>query len=310
MALMRTLLLRASESAWLRRHAQRYRFVRRAVARFMPGEELDDALAAARELAAAGLGTILTHLGENLHLRADAEAVAAHYHDVLDRIAAERLDAVISVKPTQLGLDLDGDFCLAQLRGLAEHAAALGSRVWIDMESSPYVDPTLALYRRLCADGLPVGVCVQAYLRRTPADLEALLPFHPAIRLVKGAYREPATLAYPRKGDVDRQFVALAERLLTEAGRGSGTMVAVATHDRRIIRHVERLIAEWRIPRGAFEFELLYGIQRAEQVRLARAGHPTRVLVSYGHYWFPWFMRRLAERPANVLFVLRQLVSP
>lgn len=309
MALMRALLLRASESAWLRARAERYRFVRRAVKRFMPGERLDAALTAARELAKAGLGTILTHLGENLQSRAEADAVAAHYREVLDRVAAERLDAVLSVKPTQLGLDLDFGLCLAHLRDLGERAAARGSRVWIDMESSPYVDPTLALYRRLRGEGLPVGVCLQAYLRRTPADLESLLPLRPAIRLVKGAYREPAAVAFPRKRDVDRQFVVLGERLLAEAQARDGVLVGLATHDRRLIAYFERVIKERRVPRGAFEFELLYGIQRAEQLRLARAGQPTRVLISYGDYWFPWFMRRLAERPANLFFVLRHLVA-
>jgi proline dehydrogenase len=309
MAVMRALLLSASRSSWLRTRAERYRFVRRAVARFMPGEALEDALAAARELARVGIGTILTHLGENLRSRAEAEAVGAHYREVLDRVAAEQLDAVISVKPTQLGLDLDADFCLNQMRTLAREAAARGSRVWIDMESSPYVDPTLQIYRRLRGEGLPVGVCLQAYLRRTPADIESLLPLGPAIRLVKGAYREPATLAFPRKKDVDRQFVVLAERLLDEAIARPETMVAVATHDRRIIHRVECLVTERRVPRGRYEFELLYGIQRAEQVRLAASGQPTRVLISYGHFWFPWFMRRLAERPANVLFLVRHLFA-
>ncbi len=226
MSMMRELLLAGSRSTWLRERAMRYPFVRRSVSRFMPGETLDEALAAARPLNGQGLGAIITRLGENLTSAPEAEAVTAHYLDALDRIRDGRFDAQISVKPTQLGLDLDAELCYRNLRRLTELARAAGTMVWIDMESTPYVDPTLALFRRVGEEFREIGVCLQAYLRRTRADVETLLPRGPWIRLVKGAYSEPASLAYPKKADVDENFFALAGRMLSaEARRRAGTLV-------------------------------------------------------------------------------------
>jgi len=274
----------------------------------MPGETLDDALSAAGELKQQAIGTVLTYLGENITDPAEADRVTKHYLEVLSRIRALDLNAQVSVKLTQLGLDLDKELCYANLKKIVEHAAAR-SMVWIDMEASNYVDVTLELYRRARLAYPKVGVCLQAYLYRTANDLAALIPLGPAIRLVKGAYREPPERAFPRKKDVDENFFALAQQLLSDDARRARMRAAIATHDRKLIRRVIDFAESIGLSKGSFEFQMLYGIQRAEQYRLAREGWRSGVLISYGSYWFPWFMRRLAERPANVLFVLRNLVT-
>jgi len=308
MGLMRSLLLAGSESRWLRAQATRRAFVRRAVSRFMPGESLEDALGTAPALNQDGIGLVLTRLGESVSDAAEADAVAAHYLDALERIRAGNIAAEISVKPTQLGLDMEPERCFAHLRALAGRAASLGNFVWIDMEQSRYVDATLDLTRRVRAEHANVGVCLQAYLFRTAQDAERLLPTGTGIRLVKGAYREPPAIAFPRKRDVDANYLALAHRLLADDARKAGGRAVFGTHDPRLLRAIVDHAAAIGLPARACEFHLLYGIQRAEQQRLARAGHQVRVLVSYGSYWFPWYMRRLAERPANVLFVAKSLV--
>jgi len=308
MGLSRSILLAASQSKWLREHARRYRFVRRTVSRFMPGEELDDALAAARDFESHGMATVFTHLGENVTSPDEVEQVAQHYLGVLDRIQATRLPAEISVKLTQLGLDLDSDICYANLRRLVERAGAK-STVWIDMEASHYVDATLKLYQRARSTYPNIGVCLQAYLYRTADDLAALMPLGPAIRLVKGAYNEPSSIAFPRKRDVDENFFELTKRLLSDGARRGGVRAAIATHDVTLIHRTEQLAASMGLAKDSFEFEMLYGIQRAEQLRLAKEGWRSTVLIAYGSYWFPWFMRRLAERPANVGFFLRNLFA-
>ena len=308
MGLMRSLLLAGSESRWLRAQATRRAFVRRAVSRFMPGESLEDALGTAPALKEDGIGLVLTRLGESVSDAAEADAVAAHYLDALERIRATNVAAEISVKPTQLGLDIEPERCLAHLRALAGRAAALGNFVWIDMEQSRYVDATLDLTRRVRAEHANVGVCLQAYLFRTAQDVERLLPTGAGIRLVKGAYREPPAIAFPRKRDVDANYLTLGHRLLAVDARKAGVRAVFGTHDPRLLRAIVDHTAALGLPARAAEFHLLYGIQRAQQQRLARAGHTVRVLVSYGSYWFPWYMRRLAERPANVLFVAKSLV--
>jgi proline dehydrogenase len=308
MGLMRSLLLAGSESRWLRAQATRRAFVRRAVSRFMPGESLEDALGTAPALKEDGIGLVLTRLGESVSDAAEADAVAAHYLDALERIRATSVAAEISVKPTQLGLDIEPERCLAHLRALAGRAAALGNFVWIDMEQSRYVDATLDLTRRVRAEHANVGVCLQAYLFRTAQDVERLLPTGAGIRLVKGAYREPPAIAFPRKRDVDANYLTLVRRLLADDARKAGVRAVFGTHDPRLLRAIVDHTAALGLPARAAEFHLLYGIQRAQQQRLARAGHTVRVLVSYGSYWFPWYMRRLAERPANVLFVAKSLV--
>ena len=309
MSLARTLLLAASTNAWLRDHATKTAFVRRSVAAFMPGERIDDARAAARAQEQLGVGTIFTHLGETVARVDDAQAVAAHYLMVMDAVRAADLNAQIAVKPTHLGLDIDRDLARQHLHGLVRHAEATGNFVWLDMESAPYVDRTLDLFTELRRQSPRVGVALQAYLYRTAADIERLLPLGAAIRLVKGAYLEPPTVAYPNKGDVDGNFFALACRLLGADAVAAGGLLHIATHDGVLVDRLRAFIAAQGVPRSAYEFAMLYGIQRPLQTRLAQAGAPLRVLIAYGPHWFPWYMRRLAERPANVAFVVKNLVA-
>jgi proline dehydrogenase len=307
MSLMRRALLAASTNPWLRERATKTAFVRRSVARFMPGEQIEDALRAAHELKAQGITTILTKLGENLANVAEAEEVTLHYLDVLDRVAASGLDAHVSVKPTQLGLDLDLALCERNLDRLVERAEARKNFLWIDMEGSPYVDPTIALFKRTRAKTARIGIALQAYLYRTAQDVESLVPLGSAIRIVKGAYLEPPTVAYPKKPDVDENFYKLCTRLLAEDARRAGGLLHIATHDAALADRLLAYIAEHNVPASAYELAMLYGIQRGQQARLARDGKRLRVLISYGEYWFPWYMRRLAERPANVWFVVRTM---
>lgn len=306
--MLRNVLLGVSTNAWVRDRATRYGFVRRSVRRFMPGETMDEALAAAIELQQQGITTIQTKLGENLTGVEEAEEVTQHYLEVLDKVAASGLDAQVSIKPTQLGLDLDRGLCERNLDRLIARAEERNNMIWIDMESSPYVDRTLDLYRRGRARSARVGLALQAYLYRTANDLESLLPLGCTIRVVKGAYLEPASVAYPNKADVDENFYKLCLRLL-EPNAPPGTLVHIATHD---VALTDRLIAEIerrKIPDSRYEFAMLYGIQRAQQLRLVSLGKRVRVLISYGEQWFPWYMRRLAERPANIWFVVKNLVG-
>jgi proline dehydrogenase len=310
--LLRNVFLHASQSASLRERATRYRFVRRSVRRFLPGEKAEDALAAARALAGQGIHSLLTHLGENVTQRVEAETVTAQYWDLLDRTHAAGLPSEVSVKLTQLGLDLAPDFCFANLSKLLTHPLHQGPNrrlLWIDMENSPYVDPTLEIYERARKAGAPVGVAVQAYLYRTQQDLERLIPLGGAIRLVKGAYREPAEISYPLKKDVDDSYLQLGQRLLAAVAERADFRAVLATHDVNLIRRLAAFGAQRGIEKQRIEFAMLYGIQRDEQLRLAREGFRSCVLVSYGDFWFPWFMRRLAERPANAFFVLRNIFS-
>ena len=309
MSVARSVLLAASTNAWLRERATRSALVRRSVSRFMPGERLEDALEATRAERAHGIATVLTRLGENVTTLGEAEQVTGHYLDALDRIGAAGLDAQVSIKLTQLGLDLEPAACLANVDKLVERASVRGNFIWIDMESSPYVDPTLSLFRRARERSPRVGVCLQAYLRRTAADLEALLPLAPAIRIVKGAYLEPAAVAFPRKADVDENFYRLCARLMDADVVKRGVHLHIGTHDAALVDRLAALADERRVPPSAYEFAMLYGIQRPLQLRLAKAGRGTRVLISYGDYWFPWYMRRLAERPANVWFVVRSVFA-
>jgi proline dehydrogenase len=304
MSLMRTAILKASANPWMRKNAPRYGFLRRTVTRFMPGETIDDALAAARQLAEKRIATLVTHLGENIEDRSEAESVTNHYLDVLQRISAANLPTEVSVKLTQLGLDLDHEFCYANLARLIE-ATPPDKTLWIDMEQSPYVDVTLEIYLRARKAYANVGVCIQAYLYRTQKDLDSLIAIGAAVRLVKGAYNEPAEIAYPRKNDVDASYMELAKRLLSPEARRAGVRAAIATHDRALIASLIEWAAAQGVPKNRLEFQMLYGIQRAEQLRLAQEGYRSAVLISYGTFWYPWFMRRLAERPANVLFLAR-----
>ena len=274
----------------------------------MPGESVSDALAAAVALRTDSIGSVFTRLGENVTDAAEAAEVTEHYVEVLERIRAMGLGTEVSVKLTQLGLDLDPELCYVNVEKIVKNAGAK-SVVWIDMEASNYVDATLELYRRARKVYPNVGICLQAYLHRTADDLASLVPMGAAIRLVKGAYLEPPSVAIPRKSDVDAAFFALAQKMLTDDARAAGVRAAFATHDRKLIRQITEYAQSRGLAKSCLEFQMLYGIQTEEQRRLAREGWKSVVLVAYGSYWFPWYMRRLAERPANAWFVLRNLFA-
>ena len=308
MSVMRKVLLAMSTSPFLREQATKRAFVRQSVSAFMPGEQVEDALTAAATLKPQRINTILTRLGEGVTRLDEAERVTHHYLDVLDKVQAAGLDAQISVKPTQLGLDLDADQCQRNLDRICEKAARLGNvPVWIDMENSPYVDPTLKLFRSSKERYPGVGLAIQAYLYRTAKDIESLIPLGPAIRIVKGAYLESPEVAFPKKSDVDENFYTLCCRLMAADAQKTGTLLHIATHDVTLSDRLLAFIDQHQVPSSAYEFAMLYGIQRSQQQKLAQSGRRIRVLISYGEYWYPWYMRRLAERPANVTFVLKNL---
>jgi len=304
---MRRVFLWAARNRWLRERLPRFKFMRRAVRRFMPGETLEDALAAALPLEAAGIDTMYTRLGENLQHVDEAEAVAAHYVEVIDKIVAAGITGEVSVKPTQLGLDLDPEICLAHLVRIAEHAAAAGSYLWVDMEGSAYTEATIVLYERLRAVQPRTGICLQAYLKRTAADFERLRPLDPAIRLVKGAYDEKEAIAFRDRRNVDSNFVGLSVAFLL-GSRGRPCLLSLGTHDVTLIEQIAEQVGPAGIGRDGFQVSMLYGIRSDEQFRLKKAGYRVQTLIAYGEYWYPWYMRRLAERPANVWFALRQML--
>jgi proline dehydrogenase len=309
MSVMRSVLLAISENRWMRVRGPKLWFVRRAVRAFMPGEAFGDMLAAAEGVRSLGIAAVFTRLGENVADPDEARAVTQQYLEGLDLIKARSMRCEPSIKLTQLGLDLDKARAYANLRALAERAHANGNYLWIDMEQSSYVDVTLDLTRRLKAEFPDVGVCLQAYLYRTKDDLSSMIEHGVGVRLVKGAYKEPASLAFPRKSDVDANFFALAVAMLEAVGRTSGFRAVFGTHDTALIGRIRAHAERAGLGPRACEIHMLYGIQRAEQARLVKDGADVRVLIAYGSYWFPWYMRRLAERPANVWFVVKSLFS-
>ncbi|MDP8904550.1 MAG: proline dehydrogenase family protein [Chloroflexota bacterium] len=304
---MRRLLLWMAGNRWLRRNVPRLWFARRAVRRFMPGETAEAALAAAERFANRRIGVLFTRLGENLTRIEEADATAAHYAELLDQINARGLDAELSAKPTQLGLDLDVERTYQHMLALVERAAP--RTVWMDMEGSGYTEPTLQLYERLKREHANVGLCLQAYLKRTYVDFQRLLPLGPRIRLVKGAYAEPADIAYQHRREVDANFLALCVSMLEARRAGADVFLGLGTHDVRLIEQVADHARSVGLAKDAFGVEMLYGIRTGEQRRLARHGYRVRVLIAYGEAWYAWYMRRLAERPANVIFALRQLLK-
>ncbi|OFW47695.1 MAG: hypothetical protein A3J29_02690 [Acidobacteria bacterium RIFCSPLOWO2_12_FULL_67_14b] len=307
MSVGRTIFLKASDSQWLREHGTKAPFVRRAVSKFMPGESFDDMLVAAKAMAGDGVSAVFTRLGENVRDLAEADAVARHYVDGIDRIKQARLACEPSIKLTQLGLDIDRELAYGHLRALASRAHQTGNYLWIDMEQSSYVDVTLDLTRRLRQEFPRVGVCLQAYLFRTREDLVDLMGRGIGIRLVKGAYNEPPAVAFPKKSEVDANYLALAQTMLDAGSRAGGARPVFGTHDVPLIEAIRRHAGAAGVAPIEYEFHMLYGIQKAAQLRLAHDGALVRVLIAYGAYWFPWYMRRLAERPANVWFVAKSL---
>ena len=297
---LRKVILAAADSPRVQRLVRRHG-MKLGAARFVAGETLNDAVPVLRRLNEQGLRANTTLLGEGVLDPVATERVVAAYVEILDRIAVEELRCNVALKLTHLGLDVDEELAYANVRRLVEHARERGNFIRIDMEQSRYVDATLRAYRRLREDGLDnVGTVLQAYLRRTPQDLEALLPLEPNLRLVKGAYLEPPELAYPRKADVDSAYVRLMERMLVAAGHA-----ALATHDDRLIERAIAFASAHDVPRERFEFQLLYGVRPQLQLDLVRRGYDVLVATPFGPEWYPYLMRRLGERPANLLFFVR-----
>lgn len=308
MALMRNILLWGSKNEALRKTLPRFGFIRKAVSRFMPGEDIVDALNAAQVLQSKGITAVVTHLGENLSDENEANTVADHYLDVLKLIHERKLDCHVSLKLTQLGLDFNEELCYRLLSRIINQANTMRNFVWIDMESSQYVDVTLRLYKRARSEYSNVGVCLQSYLYRSSDDLDGLIPLLPSIRLVKGAYAEPKDVAYQKKGDVDANFLVIAKRLLL-LGKKGDVRTGIGTHDGILLQQIHAAADQEGIAKDSYEIQMLYGIQTEQQLRLVKSGFRVRVLISYGTFWFPWYMRRLAERPANVWFVIRNIFS-
>jgi proline dehydrogenase len=299
---MRGAILWAAGNRTLREHLPNLGFVRATVRRFMPGESMDDALGAADALADEGFPTTFTYLGENVTTLGEADLVTDHYVQLLDRIAEGGRDTEISLKLTHLGLELAPEHAYRNLERLARHAAEKGNRVWIDMESTAFVQQTVDQYARLAADHRNTGICLQSYLKRTWDDVRRLLPLDPSIRLVKGAYREPPELAFQHHDVIDEAFLRIAAAIAERNGHGR---LALATHDTDLLAR----IGAAGVAEDAFEVQMLYGIRVDQQRRLLDAGYRVRVLISYGDYWYPWFMRRMAEKPSNVWLAVRNLVA-
>ena len=305
MSLGRSFFLWASRNSSMRERFPRYRFVKKSVARFMPGETSEDALNAAADLQRSNISTVLTHLGENVSTEAETHQVKDHYLKLFEQIQARHLDAQVSVKLTELGLDQDVDLCFSNLKTLAAAAADRNNFLWIDMEGSKYTTSTLDLYSHARGEFENTGVCVQSYLYRTEKDLDRLFSLKPGIRLVKGAYAESPTIAFAAKSENDENYFLLARKLLQE--KEATTKIAFGTHDRLLIKRILEVADQLNVSRDSFEIQMLYGIGRNDQLRLVQEGCRVRVLISYGTYWFPWYMRRLAERPANVFFVIKNV---
>jgi proline dehydrogenase len=272
--------------------------------RFVAGEELTDAVDAIRQLNSQGISASFDHLGESITAEAETRKEVNEYIRVLDSIHDSKLDSNVSVKLTQLGLDVSQDLCYANTRTIVEAAQRYNNFVRIDMEDSPKTDATLQVFRRLRSEFENVGIVIQSYLYRSEKDIEELLKIGARIRLCKGAYKEPPSVAFPNKADVDANYVKLTGMLL-----GSQPYHALATHDENMIAAGIQFANERNIAPDKFEFQMLYGIRRDLQQKLVREGYRMRVYVPYGRYWYPYFMRRLAERPANAWFVLKNILK-
>jgi proline dehydrogenase len=306
MGLGRSLLLAAAKSDTLNRFATKSSVVKRATSAFMPGETMEAGLHAGEVIARSGRSILYTRLGEALTDIREADAVRDHYLALFAEIKARGQPAQVSVKPTQLGFDQSLEKCTEHCVALAEAAERSGSALWLDMEDSTTVDRTLELYRAVRSRHARAGIALQAYLYRTPKDVEALLALKPTIRLVKGAYAEAASVAYPKKADTDRAYESIATQMLE--GAKAGTCHAIfGTHDMALLGRIIAKAKALEVKPGAYEIHMLYGIRDKEQRTLVADGQTVATLVSYGEAWYRWYMRRLAERPANVGFVVRSM---
>jgi proline dehydrogenase len=299
---MRLLLLFLARQESFKNFMMRFKFFRDTAWRFVAGETLEDAIRAATVVNGAGMRASLDLLGENVLARHDASKAVRQVLEMLDTIQTEQVDCNVSIKLSQLGLDLDKEFCYQNLREIARHASRLKNFIRVDMEQSKYTQPTLDLVRRVHGEYENVGAVIQSYLHRSEQDVRELLQEGLRIRLCKGAYLEPPSVAYEKKGDTDANYVKLMKMLLD-----SPQYHGIATHDRAMLDATKEYARERNITPEHFEFQMLYGVRRDLQKRLAREGYNMRIYIPYGRQWYPYFMRRLAERPANLLFILRNL---
>ena len=307
--MLRTTLITLSRSERARRLILGWAPARRMSRRFIAGETLDEAIAVVRSLNQRGILATLDHLGENVANQADAQRAVQEYQHLLQRIAAEKVQSTISVKPTHIGLDFGQEFCYQQARAIVDTAHSLGLTVEIDMEGSAYTEATLAIFHRLLDDFRNLRIALQAYLFRAEADLKKLIERGSSVRLCKGAYDEPASLAWKKRAEVSASYSRLMKMTLGPEARRTGFYPALATHDHELILLAEQLVASQGIGKDQFEFQMLHGVRRDWQQRLATDGYRVRIYVPYGTQWYPYFMRRLAERPANVLFMARAWVG-
>lgn len=302
--LTRTALLYLSRQHSLKNFFSYLPGFKQVTRRFIAGENIDDAIMAIKELNALGISATFDHLGESTTSAAEAEADVREYFKVLRRIDETGVNSNVSVKPTQLGLDISEDLCHNNIRRIVEEARRYGNFVRIDMEGSDKTDATLRIFYALRGEFDNVGIVMQAYLYRTEKDLDKVMGMSARVRLCKGAYDEPAEVAFPEKKDVDDNYVKLMKKLLK-----SGVYHGMATHHERMIQETNDFAAREGISKDAYEFQMLYGIRRDLQLKLAQEGYRVRTYVPYGEYWYPYFMRRLAERPANVWFILKNAVK-
>jgi proline dehydrogenase len=298
--MVRSTLLKLSENKKFARWVTSNQTTRKMSHRFVAGEALDEAIATARVCNDRGMSVSLDYLGENVATAADAQRARDAYLEIFDRIAVEKLDANVSCKLTQLGLDMSAEFCEGQLLSIVERAASYGNFLRADMEGSPYTARTIDVVKHVRSQSPAIGTVIQAYLYRSEQDVNDLLAYGCRIRLCKGAYKEPPEVAFPKKEDVDANYVKLIQLLLP-----SGFYHGIATHDPKMIAATIRCAAEKKIPKEDFEFQMLYGVRADLQRQLVRDGFRLRIYIPYGQDWFPYFMRRLAERPANLAFFAR-----
>jgi proline dehydrogenase len=302
--MLRSLFLYLSQAHWAKNWIMKIEPARRSAHRFVAGDTLAEAIEVVRRLNANGLEVTLDHLGESVTDEAGALQATQAYSDMLDALAESGVRATVSLKLTQLGLDIRESLCLDNLRRILERARATVNHVTIDMESSDYTDATLHVFRTLRQEFDNVGIVIQAYLYRSEADMKALAQEGAFVRLCKGAYKEPPDRAFPDKADVDANFVRLTEQFLSSEARAAGAYLGIATHDEKMINAAKAHISANEVPYDSFEFQMLYGIRSRLQEQLRDDGYKMRIYVGYGTEWYPFFMRRLAERPANVWFVL------
>ena len=304
--MMRSFFLYLARATWANSFIMRLGIARRTALRFIAGESLAEGIEATRALNARGLEATLDHLGESVYNEAGARQATQDYLELLNAIAESGVKATVSLKLTQLGLDVSEELCLENMRAILDCARLQGNHATIDMESSDYTDRTLALYRKLRdEEGFKcVGIVIQSYLYRSQADMQALAAEGAYVRLCKGAYKEPPDRAFPDKSDVDANYVRLVEEFLTPEARAAGAYLCIATHDEKMISAAQAHVKAHDVPYDSFEFQMLYGIRGKLQQELHDDGYHVRVYVPYGTQWYPYYMRRLAERPANVWFLM------